>query len=129
MTAANGLAVRRALEEAGVEFIDEKAVAPECGYESGRKGKASPDAVMSEVRLRLVRSLPILAKRTQNIGAIFSQVGHRVARDAAGLSATACERGIRNRQALIALPKRLIKYVRLIGHSDDGSAARLWLAF
>jgi hypothetical protein len=35
MTAANDLAVRRALEAAGVEFIDENGGAPACGSESG----------------------------------------------------------------------------------------------
>jgi hypothetical protein len=37
LTTANDLAIRRALEAAGVEFIDENGVAPGCGYESGSR--------------------------------------------------------------------------------------------
>ena len=41
LTNANDLAIRRAFESAGIEFIDGTAVARACGYENGTKRRAS----------------------------------------------------------------------------------------
>ena len=43
LTTANDLAIRRALEAAGVDFIDENGGgARECGYENGTRKRANP---------------------------------------------------------------------------------------